>query len=295
VKLCLHAFAIPEHHNGHRITRISPFSSQRDVRQEYLGSDLDYSARFGELRTEVIENPWPDPVQNYTAPLGGVGNSATLVLGHELVGDSFQLGLEELPRSVNQAGTLTDVDPFFDRSFGSDTSLSFPLPDEFSKGDTLSSESQTGGFDGLPEQVLMPFGQLPLTHDQPYNQHTPCVPGELFLSPSTIASFPQRSKDNATLPNSSYRPLPPAPHRHQCSSCPRTFTTRHQLSKHTHKMLKCGLDDCDFKSEHSKSVRRHQAQKHRGINYSCDQCSYKGRDDNLKRHKERVHGEDCVK
>jgi hypothetical protein len=219
VKLCLHAFAIPEHHNGHRITRISPSSSQRDVRQEYLGSDLDYSAWFEEPRTEVIENPWPDPDpdQDYW------------VLGHELVDDSFPLGLEEPPSSVNQAGTLTDVDPFFDQSFGFDTSLSFPLPDEFSKGDTSSSESQPGGFGGLPEQVLMPFGQLPLTHDQPYNQHTPCVPGELFLSPSTIASFPQRSKDNATLPNSSYRPLPPAPHRHQCSSCPRTFTTRHQL------------------------------------------------------------------
>jgi hypothetical protein len=229
VKLCLHAFAIPEQHNGHRITRISPFSSQRDVRQEYLGSDLDYSAWFGELRTEVIENPWPEPVQDYTAPLRGAGNSVIWGLGHELVGDSFPLGLEELPRSVNQAGTLTDVDPFFDQSFGFDTSLSFPLPDEFSKGDTSSSESLTGGFDGLPEQVLTPFSQLPLTHDLPYTQHTLCVPGELFPSPSTIANFPQQSEDNATFPNSSYRPLPPAPHRHKCSSCPRTFTTQHQL------------------------------------------------------------------
>jgi hypothetical protein len=227
VKLRLHAFAIPEQQNT--CAKEFRLSLQQDVRQEYLGSDLDYSAWFEGPRTEVIENPWPDPVQDYTAPLGGAGNSATWGLGHGLVGGSFPLGLEELPRSVSQAGTLTDVNPFFYQSFGFDTSLSFPLPDEFSKGDTSSSESQIGGFDGLPEQVHMPFGQLPLTYDQPYNQHTPCVAGELSPSPSTIANFPQQSKDNATLPNSSYRPLPPAPHRHKCSSCPRTFTTQHQL------------------------------------------------------------------
>lgn len=172
----------------------------------------------------MIENPWLDPGQDFAPPPLWTGNSATWDLGHELGGDSIPLRVEELPRSVNQAGTLTDVDPFLDQSSRFHTSLSSPPPDEFSQGVTSSSQSQTGGFDGEFDQVFTSFRQLQLTYDQPYHQHTPYVP-----DPSTIANFPQQSEDNATLPNSSYLPLPPAPHRHQCSSCSRTFTTQHQL------------------------------------------------------------------